>query len=124
MEASIARLASGERIRAAADKDRATISQFEALVAKTTSGEFDMKLAETYMGYGRYADAEATARRALSRGFAKLDRNEANMVLGEALIMQGKTADAIVAFNAVTNPSPGMAQAKRIWLVFANRKAT
>jgi tetratricopeptide (TPR) repeat protein len=110
-------------IRSKAAKDRATIAQFDAVAAKTASGEFDMKLAETYMGYGRYPEAETAARRALTRGFAKMDRNEANMVLGEALLLQGKTDDAVAAFNAVNAGTPGMMQAKRIWLVFANRKA-
>ncbi len=110
------------QIRAAAAKDRATLGQFESLANKTASGEFDVKLAETYMGYARYADAETVARRALTRPSPKIDHNEANMVLGEALILQGKTADAIAAFNAVSNPTPGMMQAKRVWLVYANRK--
>ena len=76
------------------------------------------------MGYGRYTDAETVARRALSRGFAEMDRNEGIMVLGEALALQGKLAAAVGAFNSLRNPSPGMARAQHIWLLYAHRKYT
>ena len=105
--------------RAAAD--RKTIASFEQTAAKG-SGELDLKLAETLYGYGRYADSAAAARRALQKGGAKNDPNEANMVLGEALMMQGDTAGAVAAFNALKNPSPGMARAQHVWLLFANHK--
>lgn len=105
-----------------ADQDRASIAQFDAVARKSPTGDFDLKLAETYMGYGRYADAEAAARRALQKGGAKMSANEANMVLGEALLLQGKTPDAVAAFNALSNPSPGWAKAQHLWLLYANRK--
>jgi hypothetical protein len=109
-------------VRSRAAKDRSTIASFDAIARKSASGEFDLKLAETYIGYGRYAEAEEAARRALTKGGAKADPNEANMALGEALLLQGKTADAAAAFNALKNPTPGMARAQHIWLLYANRK--
>jgi tetratricopeptide (TPR) repeat protein len=108
-------------VHTAANSDRAVLPQLEK-IARTSGGDIGMKLAETYYGYGRYAEAEAAARAALAKGGAKLDQNEANMLIGESLLMQGKTADAIAAFNAVRNPSAGMAKAQHVWLVFANRK--
>lgn len=101
--------------------DRKTIGSFEQTAAKG-SGELDLRLAETLYGYGRYADSAAAARRALQKGGAKNDPNEANMVLGEALLMQGDTAGAVAAFNSLKNPSPGMARAQHVWLLFATRK--
>jgi len=109
------------KAQAAAARDRGVLGAFEAL-AKKSGAELKMKLAETYFGYGRYADAEATARAALAQGGPKFDPNEANMVIGESLILEGKNADAITAFNAVSNPSPGYAKAQHLWLLFANRK--
>ncbi|HXC55774.1 MAG TPA: tetratricopeptide repeat protein [Rhizomicrobium sp.] len=109
-------------IRGKAAKDRASMAGFEALVKNSGTGDLELKLAETYYGYGRYADAEAAARAALAAGGAKMNANEANMVLGQALIQQGKTADAIAAFNAISNPTPGMAKAQHVWLLWANRK--
>ncbi|MEI9994855.1 MAG: tetratricopeptide repeat protein [Rhizomicrobium sp.] len=108
--------------RARANTDRASIKQFDALARKTATGDFDLRLAETYYGYGRYADAAEAARRALTKGGPKTDSNEANMVLGEALILQGDTAGGVAAFNALHNPTPGFAKAQHLWLLFANRK--
>jgi tetratricopeptide (TPR) repeat protein len=101
--------------------DRKTIASFEQTAAKG-SGELDLRLAETLYGYGRYADSAAAARRALQKGGAKNDPNEANLVLGEALLRQGDTAGAVAAFNALKNPTPGQAKVAHIWLLLANRK--
>jgi hypothetical protein len=103
-------------------QDRSVEKSLAALAHKTPTGELDLKLAETYIGYGQYADAEAEARAAIQKGGAKTDLNEANMVLGEALAMQGKNADAAAAFNALKNPTPGWTKAQHLWLIFVNRK--
>jgi hypothetical protein len=108
-------------VSAAAAADRAVLPQLEKL-AKTASGDVVLKLAETYYGYGRYADAEASARAAIAKGGAKLDTAEAQMLIGEALLGEGKNADAVAAFNQVQTSSPAWAKAQHIWLVFANRK--
>lgn len=109
-------------VRGKAAKDRQTIGGFDGIARKAASGELDLRLAETCYGYERFADAAEAARRALTKGGAKADPNEANMVLAESLLRQGMTADAIAAFNALHNPSPGMARAAQIWLLYANRK--
>ncbi|MEI9991292.1 MAG: hypothetical protein WDM86_14750 [Rhizomicrobium sp.] len=109
------------KAQAAAARDRAVLPAFETL-AKKSGADVMLKLAETYYGYGRYTDAEATARAALAKGGPKLDAVEANMLIGESLIKEGKTADAVTAFNAVSNPSPGFAKAQHLWLLYANRK--
>ncbi|HJW40498.1 MAG TPA: hypothetical protein VJ476_04615, partial [Rhizomicrobium sp.] len=49
------------KARAAEARDRAVFPQYEN-VAKKGGGDLMLKLAESYYGYGRYADAEATAR--------------------------------------------------------------
>jgi hypothetical protein len=109
------------KAKAAEARDRAVFPQYEN-VAKKGGGDLMLKLAESYYGYGRFADAEATARAALAKGGAKMDPNEAKMLIGESLVMQGKTADAVPAFNSLSNPSPGFAKAQHLWLLFANRK--
>jgi hypothetical protein len=108
-------------VNAAAAADRGVLPQFEKL-AKTASGDIGLKLAETYYGYGRYADAEAAARAALAKGGAKLNSSEAQMLIGEALLGEGKNADAVTAFNAVQGSTAAWTKAQHIWLVFANRK--
>jgi len=108
-------------VKTRATQDRSILESFAAIAHKQATGENDVKLAETLYGYGRYAEAEAAAREALAKGGPKVDRNETNMVLGESLAMQGKNADAVTTFNAVSNPSPGWAKAQHLWLLYANR---
>ena len=103
-------------------KDRATLPSFDAMATKSANGELDVKLAETYYGYGRYADAEAAARRGLGKGGAKTDANEANMVIGISLAMQGKNTDAIVAFDNVKGGSATLARAAHLWSLYAGRR--
>ncbi|HEY0301748.1 MAG TPA: tetratricopeptide repeat protein, partial [Rhizomicrobium sp.] len=112
----------GAEVRARAAQDRKTVDSFVGIAQKAPTGELDLKAAETLYGYGRYADAEAAARRALQKGGAKMNANEANMVLGQALLRQGKTAEAVAAFNALSNPSPGAAKSQYLWMLYANRK--
>lgn len=108
------------RTRAAAD--RKSLDSFAAIAEKSPSGEFDLKLAETYYGYGRYADAVTAVRRAMKKGGAKVDMTEANMVLGEALVQTGDTAGATAAFNAVSTTVPGWAKAQHLWLLYLGNK--
>ena len=108
--------------RARAARDRATLASFEAAAAKSPNGELDVKLAETLYGYGRYADAITAARRGLGKGGAKTDSNEANMVIGMALTMQGNSVDALAAFGNVKNGSSAVMKAQHLWSLFLNRK--
>lgn len=115
----IAAALANARTRAA--KDRATLTSFEGLAAKSPNGELDVKLAQTYYGYGRYADVVAAARRGLAKGGGKTDPNEANMLIGMGLTMQGNSADALAAFNNVKGP-PGIMKTAHVWSLFAGRK--
>jgi hypothetical protein len=107
-------------IHASAAADRQALAPLASLAAKAGTGELSLNLAETYYGYARYAEAEAAARAALQKGGPKVNVTEANMVLAEALLAEGKKADAITAFKGVSNPSPGFAKAQHIWLTYAN----
>ena len=109
-------------VRSRAAKDRASIASFDAMAAKSATGELDVKLAEDYYGYGRYADAEAAARRGIGKDGPKTDLNEANMVLGMSLAMEGKGADAVAAFNNVKSNSAAMMKAQHLWILYAGRK--
>jgi hypothetical protein len=107
--------------RARAAKDRATLTSFEATAAKSPNGELDIKLAQTYFGYGRYADAVTAARRGLGKGGAKADANEANLLIGMALAMQGNSADAQSALNNVKG-TPATMKVAHLWSLYAGRK--
>jgi hypothetical protein len=106
---------------AKAAQDQKSLAAQEA-AGKAQGGEYNVKLAEDYIGYGRYAEAEAAARRAIAKGGAK-NPSEPNMVLGIALVGQGKFADAEQAFQQVTG-GPAATQAARLWSEFAKFKAS
>ncbi len=74
--------------------------KFASDAAARKTGDYDEKLAETYFGYKRYADAETAARRALSKPGGK-DTLQTKMVLAMSLARQEKYADAIAAFKEV-----------------------
>src|SRR3974390_252939 len=67
--------------RNGAATDARELNTIAAQAAHAKTGEADIKLAEDYWGYGRYADAEVAARRAISKGGMK-DPHEAPTLLG------------------------------------------
>jgi tetratricopeptide (TPR) repeat protein len=108
--------------RAKVPGDKRDLPGFDNQAKARKTGDFDVKVAETYYGYGQYADAETAARRAISKGGVK-DPAEAPMVLGMSLAMQGKNADAIDVFSKVG----GNANDKKIahlWTLYCQRKYT
>lgn len=106
--------------RAKAASDEKSLASQEAGGDKQ-GGEYNAKLAEAEYGYGRYAQAEAAARRAIAKGGAK-DPSEAQMVLGQALVGQGKYADAITAFGAVSGGA-AVTKAAHLWADYAKYKS-
>jgi tetratricopeptide (TPR) repeat protein len=106
------------RSKAAADEK--SIPSQEA-AAEKQGGEYNVKLAQAEYGYGRYAQAEAAARRAMAKGGMK-DASEAQMVLGQALVGQGKYADAITAFQAVSGGA-AVTKAAHLWADWATYKS-
>ncbi len=107
------------RNKAAADEK--TIASSDAAGAKSPNGQGDTLTAEQYYGYGRYAEAETAARRAIGKGGAK-DPEEAKMVLGMALTAEGKYADAVQAFAQVGG-NDGQRKIAHVWSVYAQGHA-
>ena len=105
--------------RMAADKK--TIAAQIAAEAKQ-GGEYAVKTAEALYGYGMYAEAEAAARLAQSKGGAK-DPTEAPMVIAMAQAAQGKFAEAATGFAGITAPNPASARVVRLWGYYAKTKA-
>jgi tetratricopeptide (TPR) repeat protein len=106
--------------RAKEAEDKRTLPSFDALARKRATGDYDVKLAEAYYGYGRYAEAEEAARRAISKGGTK-DPHEAQMVLGMALTAQGKNAEALQVLGQVKG-SPAIEKVAHVWTLYAGRK--
>ena len=108
--------------RAKASADKASLAAFDAQARARKTGEYDVKVAETYFGYGRYPEAEEAAQRAMTKGGMK-DPAEAEMVLGMALAREGKNADAAAAFSKVAGNANDQKIA-HLWTLYAQRKYT
>jgi len=108
--------------RAKVPGDKRELPGFDAQAKARKTGDFDVKVAETYYGYGQYADAETAARRAMSKGGVK-DPAEAPMVLGMALARQGKNAEAIDVFSKVGG-NANEQKIAHLWTLYCQRKYT
>lgn len=106
--------------RAKEAEDQKSLPAFAKAAEARKSGDFDVKLAEAYYGYARYAEAEAAAQRAITKGGMK-DAGEAQMVLGMSLVGEGKAADASAAFAKVGGSANNQAIA-HLWTLYAERK--
>src|SRR6185369_11881424 len=85
------------------------------------NGKYNVKLAEALYSYGMYPEAEAAARLAQQQGGMD-DPSEAPMVLGQALVAQGKYDDAIASFGKVTGGGPATPRTVRLWVDYAKIK--
>ncbi len=103
-----------------ADNDKKTIAQ-QIADAEAQDGAYNAKLAEALYGYGMYPEAEAAAKRVIQKG-GNADSSEAPMVLGQALVGEGKYDDAIAAFGQVSGGGPATARIARLWADYAKIK--
>jgi hypothetical protein len=106
--------------RTKANADKASLAAFDAQARARKTGEYEVKVAETYFGYGRYAEAEEAAQRAMTKGGMK-DPAEAQMVLGMALAREGKNADAAAALAKVAGTANDQKIA-HLWTLYVQRK--
>lgn len=93
-----------QQARTQAASDEKLIPAFAAEAAKSSTGEKDEKLAETYYGYGRYAESEAAVRLAITKNGLR-DPGQAKMLLAMNLVNQGKFQDAVNTLAEVTSGS-------------------
>jgi hypothetical protein len=103
-----------------AQMDERSLPQIAASAEKSRTGEQDVKLGEDYWGYGRFADAEAAARRAMTKGGLKTPW-EGSMLIGAAEVAQGKYADAIQTLSQVTG-SEAVTRTAHLWSLYAQAK--
>lgn len=103
-----------------AAKDKASIQkQIEA--GASQGGLYNIKLAEALYGYGMYAEAEAAAEQAQSKGGAT-DPTEIPMVLGMSQAAQGKYQEALDSFAKVTGGGPATPRIVRLWTYYVKSK--
>ena len=77
-------------------------------------------MAEALYGYGRYADAGQLAQQAGAK--AGKNPGESQMLVGMALVRQGKFGDAARAFQAVSG-NAAMMKAAHLWGIYARQQA-
>lgn len=106
--------------RSGARADRRSLRQIAAAAKRSKYGEQDVKLAEDYWGYGRYADSQAAAERGIAKGHIK-DHGEGQFILGISLVAQGKYSQARTALAKVDG-STARAQAAHLWDLWAKYK--
>lgn len=107
-----------EAARVGADRYDQTLRELNADAASAT-GNGALAVADTYLGYGKAAEAEAMYRKALETGAA--DKAKAQMGLGIALADQGKMAEAKQAFGEITGGN--RASLAKAWIAYADMKA-
>ncbi len=100
--------------------DEHQLSSIAAAATRSKTGEQDVKLAEDYWGYGRYADAEAAAREGVAKGGLK-DPSEGNFILGISLVAQGKYSDARPLLQQVDG-SAARSTTAHLWDLYAQSK--
>jgi tetratricopeptide (TPR) repeat protein len=108
--------------RNGAGLDQRSLPSIATQAEHSKTGEQDIKLAEDYWGYGRYADAEAVARRAISKGGLK-DPSEGPMLLGMVLVAEGKYDDAIQTLTQVGG-TEARTRTAHLWSVYAQAQKT
>jgi hypothetical protein len=108
------------KARRDAAADERMLPQIASAAAKSRTGEQDIKLAEDYWGYGRYADAEAAARRAVGKGGLKTPA-EGPLMIGAAEVEQGKYADALQTLSQVTG-NEAATRTAHLWSLYAQAK--
>ncbi len=106
------------KAKAAAATDAHSLPSAAAL--RKMPGNEEVTVAEDYWGYGRYADAVAAAREALSKDHLK-DSSEAHMILGISLVALGKNAEALDPLSKVDG-STTRARAAYLWTLFAKAR--
>lgn len=108
------------KARGDAAADARDLPQFAKAAEHAKTGEQDVKMAEDYWGYGRYADAEAAARRALAKGGLKSPA-EGQLMLAMSIAAQGRTDEAITAFGQVTGNAAALRTA-HLWTIWLQSK--
>ena len=105
-----------------AEADKKTIPAQIAAGKGKEGGQYNVKLAQALYGYGMYAEAEAAAKLAQTKGGAT-DPTEAPMMIGMSQAAQNNYADAATTFAGITAANPASARVVRLWTAYVKQKA-
>ncbi len=114
-----------QEARAAVAQDRKTLPAESAAAEKNPKGEVAVKVGLGYYSMGDYEQAAALTRRGIAKGgVARLD--DANLLLGAALVELGRKDEARAAFQAAAAAAPAgsyMGRIAALWLMRIDRVA-
>jgi hypothetical protein len=112
--------------KAAIASDKKSLPGEAATAAKNPKGEVDVKVGLGFYSTGDYAQAVEAIKRGIAKGgVARLD--DANLLLGAALLELGKADEARAAFEAAKAAAPAGSPLGRIadlWLARTSRGST
>ena len=114
-----------QEAKAAVARDRKDLPADAAAAAKNPKGEVDVKVGLGFYSLGEWDQTVAAVQRGLAKGGVKR-ADDANMLLGAALIELGKYAEAKAAFTAAAAGGGADSYMKRLaglWIALADRRA-
>ncbi|WP_066556321.1 tetratricopeptide repeat protein [Croceicoccus bisphenolivorans] len=109
----------GDELKLASGRYDSVLRELNADAKGSLDGAAALAVGDTYLGYGKGADAEAMYRKAIAAGVA--DKDRALTGLGIALADQGKFDEAKTTFGQVSGAS--RSQLARLWIAYVNDKA-
>lgn len=113
-----------QEAKAAVAADQKTLAAEAAAAAKTAKGDVSVKVGLGYYSTGNYEKAAELVRQGIAKGgVTRLD--DANLLLGAALMELGRRDEAKAAFEAAAGAAkdPNMGRVAQLWLVRASRDA-
>jgi tetratricopeptide (TPR) repeat protein len=112
--------------KAAVAQDKKSLPGESAAAAKNTKGEVDVKVGLGFYSTGDFQQAVEVTRRGIAKGgVARLD--DANLLLGAALLELGRRDEARAAFEAAAAAAPAgspMARIAGLWIARTTRSET
>lgn len=111
--------------KAAVAADQKTLPAEAAAAARNAKGDVSVKVGLGYFSTGNYEKAAELVRQGIAKGgLARPD--DANLLLGAALLELGRRDEAKAAFEAAAGAAtdPNMARIARLWLARATRDDT
>lgn len=95
-----------------ADTERQLLAKAPSNLAAAKAGDDMYKVGKLYFSAGEYDKAAEAFRKAIAKG-GLTDADDASMMLGVALVRQGKNAEAIKAFDGIKDPQ--YSEVGRLW---------
>jgi tetratricopeptide (TPR) repeat protein len=109
-----------DRARTSAAADRKDLAGADKALAAAKSGNEMVAFGKLYFSVADYAKAVDAIRKGLAKG-GVTDMDDANALLGVALVRAGQPADARPAFDAVKDPK--YAAVTQLWVLYMDSQA-